>query len=386
MIIYPDSDTNMQLYEDFLPSETIVYDEENTINTKLEKSSDKNIFSDETVILFTHNCIVDADYDITPLTDACTNIKDVVREDCLFIIDSKVPPRTVYKLSKIIDGYDMIKDINMAYTTMITDDTRVIAATNEYSKDYITRLYEPLGDNIRVASNIQSAEAVCMLQSAYKDTLIALSNQLAILSEALTVDLIDSIDLANTSSDVNLLYPQPVLDCDTIRGSKEIMSLADEYGEASQLSETTRSTNDYVAYHIAYMAEKELYLKEHLAMFETTVAILGLTDDDKLVEDDNVSLTLVDDFVKRDVEVWVHDDAVSPDIIEKHGAKKITLDEAYNSDCIIIMADKPEYRAIDPERVEKVIITALPLLNTDAFSNKEYSSVGQYRLKKEEML
>ena len=244
-----------------------------------------------------------------------------------------------------------------------------------------------MGDEIKTVKHIQSAEIIPILQSAYRDTLIALSNQTAILSEAITVDLIEAIDMANLDENVNLLYPQPVLDNKTIRNSEEIVKLADEYGEASQLSETTRSTNNYVSYHMAYMAEKELYLKEHLAMFETTVAVLGVTNDDTLkTEKDNASLILIDDFVSRDVEVWVHDDKISEELIEQHGAKKITLDEAYDADCIIIMTDTPEYKNIDPEKVEKVIITALPLLDSEKFKDKEYSSVGQYRLKKGEML
>ena len=86
------------------------------------------------------------------------------------------------------------------------------------------------------------------------------------------------------------------------------------------------------------MAEKELYLKEHLAMFETTVAVLGITEDETLLtQKDNTSLTLIDDFVSRDVEVWVHDDKIPQEIIEDHGAKKITLEEAYKADCIIVM-------------------------------------------------
>ncbi|HIJ15635.1 MAG TPA: hypothetical protein HA277_04445, partial [Methanosphaera sp.] len=171
------------------------------------------------------------------------------------------------------------------------------------------------------------------------------------------------------------------------RDSEQINKLANEYGEPSQLSETIRNTNNYVAYHMAYMAEKELYLKEHLAMFETTVAILGITEDEELLsQKDNASLALIDDFVSRDVEVWAHDERVPEEIIEEHGAKKITLEEAYGADCIIVMTDTPEYRNMDPERIEKVILTALPIYDQEKFENVKYSCVGHYRLKEGEML
>ena len=193
--------------------------------------------------------------------------------------------------------------------------------------------------------------------------------------------------MANTNPDIHLLYPQPVLENNISRDSDEINNLSNEYGEPSQLSETARSTNNYVAYHMAYMAEKELYLKEHLAMFETTVAILGITSDKQLLtEKDNASLALIDDFVSRDVEVWAHDNKVPEEIIESHGAKKIELDEAYEADCIIVMTDTEEYRQLNPEKIEKVIITALPIFDPEKFKNVKYSSVGQYRLKEGEML
>lgn len=386
-VIYPDYETNLKQYENLDSNEIIVYDKIGNIQTKFKKEDSLEIFSQADNIIFTQNCIIDGEYNIQKLKEACTEIRDSIRDDTLMIFDSKVPPRTVYKMSKIIDEYELIPDINLAYTTKITNNTRVIAGKNQNSLEKTCKLYEKMPEEIRTTKHIQTAEMAPILQNAYKDTLIALSNQTAILSEALTIDFIDAIDLANMDENVNLLYPQPVLNNSITRDSGEIINLANEYGEASQLSETTRSTNNYVAYHMAYMAEKELFLKEHLAMFETTVAILGITNDDTLqTEKDNSSIILIDDFVQRDVEVWVHDDKIPAEIIENHGAKKITLEEAYDADCIIIMTDTPEYRNINPKKIEKVIITALPILDPKKFEDKEFSSVGQYRLKEGEML
>lgn len=380
--LYPDNDTNIEEYTNIKDLE--VYDDENKIQTSIEKTSD---IQNSKIIIFTQKSIIDGKYNIDKLKEACEKIRDDIRLDALLIFDTKVPPRTVYKMSKIIDEYDLIPDINMAYTTLIDTNTRVIAATNKKSLDKTIEIYQQLPQEIKTVKHIQTAEMIPILQNTYKDTLVALANQTAILSEALTIDLIEAIDMANLKDDVNLLYPQPILDNDTIRDSQEIINLANEYGEASQLSESIRSTNNYVAYHMAYMAEKELYLKEHLAMFETTVAVLGVTDDETLInQEDNASLTLIDDFVSRDVVVWVHDDKIPEEIIRKHGAKKITLEEAYDADCIIIMTDTPEYRQIEAEKIKKVIITARPILEYEKFKEKEYSSVGQYRLKKGEML
>ena len=62
------------------------------------------------------------------------------------------------------------------------------------------------------------------------------------------------------------------------------------------------------------------------------------------------------------------------------------MEEAYEADCIIVMTDTPEYRQLNPEKIKKVIITALPIFDQEKFENVKYSSVGQYRLKEGEML
>ena len=386
-VIYPDNETNLELYEKLDSDEILVYDEKGIIQTSMQKTNNLEDFSNADAIIFTQNCIINGKYDTTNLKQACNKLQNLVLDEVLLIFDTRVPPRTVLKMSKIIDEYELIPDIKLAYTTTINNNIRVCAGKNEECLEKLVKLYTPISEEIKTVKHIQTAEIIPILQNAYKDTLIALANQTAILSEALTVDLIEAIDVANFDSEINLLYPQPVLKNEIIRDSDEINKLADEYGEPSQLSENTRSTNNYVAYHMAYMAEKELYLKEHLAMFETTVAILGVTNDETLLnEEDNASLMLIDDFASRDVTVWVHDDKIPEEIIEEHGAKKVTLEEAYDADCLIIMTDTPEYRNIKPENIQKVLITALPLFNLEDFKDVEFSSVGQYRLKEGEML
>ena len=386
-LIYPDNESNLELYEKLDSDEITVYDEKGTIQTSIQKTNKLEDFSNVDAVIFTQNCIINGKYDTTNLKEACTKLQNLVLDEVLLIFDTRVPPRTVLKMSKIIDEYELIPDIKLAYTTTINNNIRICAGKNEECLEKLVKLYTPVSNEIKTVKHIQTAEIIPILQNAYKDTLIALANQTAILSEALTVDLIEAIDVANIDDEINLLYPQPVLKNEIIRDSDEINRLADEYGEPSQLSENTRSTNNYVAYHMAYMAEKELYLKEHLAMFETTVAILGVTNDETLLnEENNASLMLIDDFASRDVTVWVHDDKIPEEIIEEHGAKKVTLEEAYNADCLIIMTDTEEYRNIKPENIQKVLITALPLFNLEDFKDVEFSSVGQYRLKEGEML
>ena len=242
-VIYPDKDTDLERYSNINSDEIIVYDNTGSINTDFKKENTVDIFSRADNIIFTQNCIINEKYDISPLKEACNIICDSINDDTLMIFDTKVPPRTVYKMSKIIDEYELIPDINLAYTTIIKEDTRIIAGRNENSLKRTCNLYENMNKTIKTTKHIQTAEMIPLLQNAYKDTLIALSNQMAILSEALTIDLIDAIDIANMNNNANIPYPQPVLKQEIVRDSSEIINLANEYGETVQLSETSRKRN-----------------------------------------------------------------------------------------------------------------------------------------------
>ena len=205
IIIYPDNETDLTQYEQ-LGHEVKVFDENGTINTNIEKTSSIEELSTVEAIIFTQNCIIDGQYDTTRLKQACTRIQNLVIDEVLLIFDTKVPPRTVLKMSKIIDEYELIPDIKLAYTTVINDNLRIIAGKNKACQEKAIKVYESISEEIRTVKHIQTAEFIPILQNAYKDTLIALANQTAILSEAITIDLIEAIDLANTNPDIHIIF------------------------------------------------------------------------------------------------------------------------------------------------------------------------------------
>jgi UDP-N-acetyl-D-mannosaminuronate dehydrogenase len=385
IVIYPDYETKLDKLNDLVAEDIQVYDKSGIINTEYSVTNSMDVFNNANTIILTQNCIVNGEYNTKKLEQVCTELQDYIKDDTLVIFDTDIPPRTVRKMKKHLDEYELVPDINLAHVSRITNDTIVVAGTNETSLNRTSEIYKNTKENLKTTEHIETVEMIKLLKSSYTDTLTALANQLSILSVALTVDLVQAIDFANLDENINLIYPKPITENDTIRNADKLLKLANEYGETTPLVEAARDANNYAPYQIAYMAEKELFLKHNLSFFEVKVAILGITTDDNLVtESYNPSLVLVDDLVQRDAEIWVHDDKVSEDVIEAHGAKKITLEEAYQCDCIIVMTDTPEYRALDPNKVEKVLVTAMPLFDSEKFKDVELNVVGQYKLKKGE--
>ncbi|MDO5851345.1 MAG: UDP binding domain-containing protein [Methanobacteriaceae archaeon] len=368
---------NIQEIKD-IPDITIYSD--NSIDN-MNVTNDELILSEVDVIIIKISAIINGEYNTDNIKEACTKISNYINDNTLIIFDTIVPPRTCKKMEKVLDEYELISDINIAYVTRPIPNQLLIAATNETSLEKTIEIYKYTSKNINSTKDISTAEIIPFLQETYTDTQIALVNQLAIISEALAVDLVEAIKYANLKKEINLQSPSPITKNNTVINTDKIVQLAIEYGETAQLSDTTRTINNYVPYHVAYIAEKELFLKHKLSFYECKIAVLGITNDKKLeTQNYNSSLTLIDDLIQRKAEVWVHDDKVSEEIIEQHDAKKISLDEAYECDCIIVMVDDPQYKDLDPTKIEKILITAKPFLDPEKYKDIEFYTVGQYKL------
>ena len=154
-LIYADYQTDLTKYEN-LNSDIIVYDETGIIDTEFEKTDSIEMFSNVDAVIFTQNCIINGEYDTSKLKEACIKIQNCVLDEVLLIFDTRVPPRTVLKMSKIIDEYELIPDIKLAYTTIINDNLRIIAAKNDYCLEKTVKLYENTSP-IRTVKHIQTA-------------------------------------------------------------------------------------------------------------------------------------------------------------------------------------------------------------------------------------
>ena len=125
IIIYPDNETDLTQYER-LNHDVKVFDENGTINTTIDKTSDIEELSSTDAIIFSQNRIINGKYDTTRLKEVCTKIQNLVLDEVLLVFDTKVPPRTVLKMSKIIDEYELIPDIKLAYTTVINGNSSAL--------------------------------------------------------------------------------------------------------------------------------------------------------------------------------------------------------------------------------------------------------------------
>ncbi len=154
------------------------------------------------------------------LFSACESLSKVLKGGDLIIVESSVPPGTMEKVLEIIEkksGLKAGKDVFLAHCperifpvdviNEIINNDRVVAGFDNRSLEMALKVYKSFSNGNLLTTDIRTAELVKLVENVYRDVNIALSNELALICEALKVDVKEIIRLANSHPRVNLMNP-----------------------------------------------------------------------------------------------------------------------------------------------------------------------------------
>lgn len=198
------------------------------------------------------------------------------------ILESTVPPgTTVDVLQPALEkrGLDAGADFALVHCpetvlpgniiTELRQNNRIIGGVNGVSTEAAVRLYESFVEGeIRSTANATTAEFVKLIQNTFRDTNIALANEIAKLAADYEIDSREVIDFANDHPRVNIHQPGPGVGghCLPIdpwflgQGSDEL-----------DLISTARAVNDGMSGYVAELLEEQLG-----TLNGTKIAILGV--------------------------------------------------------------------------------------------------------------
>jgi UDP-N-acetyl-D-mannosaminuronic acid dehydrogenase len=156
--------------------------------------------------------------------------------------------------------------------------------------------------------------------------------------------------------------------------------MAERQGINARLIKTARDVNEYMPHHIALMAEDSL--KEiGKSLSNSKISLLGVAYKANVADSRATPAgPLINDLTSQGAEVYAHDPYVDPDIIISKGAKPVKLEEALNSDCVILITDHDQYRKLTPDLIKSpIFICTRPIFNPKEFTNKGFifKSVGR---------
>ncbi len=330
--------------------------------------------------------------DLSYVISACESIKKGLDKGNLVIIESTVPPETGMNVVKPLleeSGLVCGEDFYLAYSPEralpnntiyeMTHNVRIVGGYNDKSVDIAANLYSHItqADIIKV-SNITSAEMVKLMENTYRDVNIALSNEFALICEKIGVNVNEVISAANYHPRVNIHTPGPGVGGHCIPIDPYFLAdIAQKYGTQACLITDARKINNSMPQHVVDI------LLDNINSQDIQIGLLGIAYKGN-VDDirETPSIKVIKLLKEKQFNIIAHDPQVNDDVIESLGIKAVTLKEALDSDCVILMTDHDEYKKITPEMItNKFIISTRPILDSETFRKQgvKFEAIGDIR-------
>ncbi len=264
----------------------------------------------------------------------------------------------------------------------IGSNPRIIGGLTEESSELAKILYSYITDGELVATNIETAELVKVIENTYRDVNIALANEIALLSEKLGVDATSAIEIANKHPRVNLLAPGPGVGGHCIpKDPYFALDSAQKHGLELRVIRSARKVNEDMPKHVLGMIDKALK-RVGKRLEDSKVAILGVTyKGDTNDTRGSPSRDVIQSLLPIS-EVFSHDPMASQDF---GGQFSNNMDEVVkDADCVVVMSDHSEYTHLDIEKLAGlirkpgIIVDGRRMLDPEDVKEKgfEYFGVG----------
>lgn len=321
--------------------------------------------------------------DLSAVISASESISKNLKKDDLVIIESTVPPGTCENMVIPLleqSGFKAGNDFKVAYTPEralpnntlyeMTHNARVIGGIDSESTKMAVLLYERITNGeIIMVQNLVTAEMVKLMENTYRDTNIALANELALVCDALGVDAVEAIQAANHHPRVNIHTPGPGVGghCLSI-DPYFIVETARENGVKTPLIRTSREVNEGMPGEVSKIVQ--LALEDVGKTIEgSKIGILGVAYKGNVADArETPAQPLIKNLMKERAEVLVNDPYVSPEIIKSWGVEMVDLEKALSCDCVVLVTDHDIYRNIKPSMIKKgLLVCTRPVLDRETF-------------------
>lgn len=155
------------------------------------------------------------------LLAAIDRVSQEINKHDLLIIESSIPPGTMYEISRRVhekNGLIAGKDYYLAHCPErifpgssleeLENNERIIGGVNAESAEHARKIYSSFVKNrIHLSTNLKAVELSKLVENTYRDVNIAFANELAKICDELECDVSEVIRLANTHPRVNVHNP-----------------------------------------------------------------------------------------------------------------------------------------------------------------------------------
>lgn len=328
--------------------------------------------------------------DMSFLEQAIRNIANNLTTEKLIVIESTVPPLTmkefiipmIEKLSRKSVGKHFLISFcpeRIAPGNALEEfakNSRIIGANDDASYDATLALFKHVSTGALQRADTTAAEMAKLAENTYRDTNIALANELAIICEQSATDVAEVIRLANTHPRVNIHQPGPGVGGPCLPKDPYLL-IAKEHIEHS-LVRTARTINDLMPGHVVDVITH--YIESNGRSKQSSFGVLGVSYKPN-VEDTRYSPTkgiIIALKEKGYVDLCVHDPYTSDSFGARYNPDLSSI--LIDSDCVIIATAHTVYSTLKSEQFKKgsIIMDSVRILNRNDFKSKDitYLALG----------
>jgi UDP-N-acetyl-D-mannosaminuronic acid dehydrogenase len=332
--------------------------------------------------------------DLTYIREAGNSVSPQLREGDTVILESTVPPGTTVnelKPSLETSGFEAGNDFALAHCpetvlpgniiTEIRENNRIIGGINGVSTESAVRLYESfVSGDIRTTADPTVAEFVKLIQNTYRDTNIALANEIAKVADDYAIGSREAIELANLHPRVEILQPGPGVGGHCLPIDPWFLEAG---SDSLDLIPTARGVNEGMTEFVIELLQREVG-----DLGGTKVAILGVAYKSNVSDTRNSpGLRLARQLGKPEQTSIAADggDATPPDIalhdpyVTDPTLNLVELESAVDgADAVIVTTNHDEYETLEPDLLaermnERILIDTKACLDPDTWRDSGFT-------------
>jgi len=305
---------------------------------------------------------------LSPLKETCDAIGRHLSKGVLIVLESTVPPGTtkglVARKLEEKSGQKCGRDFWLAYCPEriapgrtieeFKQNSRIVGGFDKDSGELAAELFGTVVKGEMVVTDYAVAEVAKLAENTFRDVNIAFANELALMCEALNVDVTEVIRLANTHPRVKIHMPGsgvggPCLPKDPFLLQQE----ARARGFSPRFIELSRKINDFMPEHTVHLVINALK-EAGKDIVDSKVAVLGVAYTRDVGDVTNSpGEKIVKGLMSLGADVVVYDPYAEESFCAKRS--RSALEAVRRADCILIATDHSVFRKLSLREMKAVM-------------------------------
>ncbi len=323
----------------------------------------------------------DTDYiDYSQLNGALDLLHGNIRKGDIIVLKSTVPPgttNTVVRDRITSYGFRVPEDVGIAFSPermvegqAIRDFTtlpKIIGASDPETSGVVSELLGTLGGTVVKVTNPETAEMVKMVDNYSRYVFLGLTNEIALASERIGVDVLELIRAAKQDYPRNagILLPGPGVGGSCL--NKDPFILKADLRKRSlnlRMVDAASDVNRSIPGHIADLVKQ--FSRGRKKVVIAGVAFKGDTDDIRFT----TAFEIAGDLRSKGFEVSLSDPFVNiPDVRINHNL----YESSFGSEILVLLTDHGEYKVLDLEKLRSIMADMPLIIDTRGIISREHA-------------